>query len=103
MAAMRRPGATWGCGGCCGGIARGAHWGGGQGRTPVTSFYDGSSTSAVLTGLMFTAIYDECPQAEYTGMALEYGTVPLLETFQALRGEQWLNAHPDAPAALAQE
>jgi hypothetical protein len=84
-------------------LARATHWWGGQGRTPVTSFYDGSSTSAVLTGLMFTAVYDECPQAEYTGMALEYGTVPLLETFQALRGEQWLNAHPEAQQALANE
>lgn len=82
-------------------IARTKAWWDGGGRTPVVSFYDGSSTSAVLTGLMFTAIYDECPQAEYTGIALEYGTVPLMETFQALRGEQWLNAHPDAPPAQA--
>jgi hypothetical protein len=34
-------------------------------------------------------------------MALEYGTVPVLDTLQALRAEQWLNAHPDAPASLA--
>jgi len=57
----------------------------------------------VLTGLMFTSAYDECPQAEYTGLALEYGTQPILQTFQALRGEQWLRAHPDAPPALARE
>jgi hypothetical protein len=82
-------------------LARTKHWWDGGGRTPVVSFYDGSSTSAVLTGLMFTSIYDECPQAEYTGIALEYGTQPILETFQALRGEQWLNAHPDAPAEVA--
>ncbi|HYE40495.1 MAG TPA: M14 family metallopeptidase, partial [Ramlibacter sp.] len=43
-------------------------WGGAQGKG-ITSIYDGTSTSALLTGLMFTAIYDECPQAEYTGMA----------------------------------
>ena len=82
-------------------IARAQRWWGGEGRTPVVSFYDGSSTSAVLTGLMFTSAYEECPQAEYTGLALEYGTQPLMETFQALRGEQWLNAHPDAPPELA--
>jgi hypothetical protein len=81
--------------------ARASHWWGGEGRTPITSIYDGSSTSAFLTGLMFTSIYEECPQAEYTGMALEYGTVPVMQTFQALRGEQWLNGHPDAPAELA--
>jgi hypothetical protein len=81
---------------------RATAWWAGGGRTPVTSIYDGSSTSALLTGMMFTSIYDECPQAEYTGIALEYGTVPVMETFQALRGEQWLNRHPDAPPALAQ-
>jgi hypothetical protein len=82
--------------------ARASAWWGGEGRTPVTSIYDGSSTSAFLTGLMFTSVYDECPQAEYTGMALEYGTVPVMETFQALRGEQWLNRHPEAPPEVAQ-
>ena len=82
--------------------ARAKQWWGGDGQTPVTSIYDGSSTSAFLTGLMWTSIYEECPQAEYTGMALEYGTVPVLDTLQALRAEQWLNAHADAPAPLAQ-
>ena len=82
-------------------VARARAWWDGGGRTPVTSIYDGSSTSAFLTGMMFNAAYDECPQAEYTGMALEYGTVPVLESLQALRGEQWLNAHPDAPPELA--
>ena len=84
-------------------VARARSWWDGGGRTPVTSIYDGSSTSAFLTGLMWTAIYDECPQAEYTGIAMEYGTVPVMQTFQALRGEQWLNAHPDAPAEVAAE
>lgn len=83
-------------------IARARQWWDGGGRTPVTSIYDGSSTSAFLTGMMFAAAYEECPQAQYTGMALEYGTVPVLETLQALRAEQWLNAHPEAPAELAE-
>jgi hypothetical protein len=81
--------------------ARARAWWGGEGGKGLTSIYDGSSTSALLTGLMFTSVYDECPQAEYTGMALEYGTVPVMETFQALRAEQWLHAHPEAPASLA--
>jgi hypothetical protein len=82
-------------------IARARQWWGGEGRTPVVSFYDGSSSSARLTGLMFTAVADECPQAEYTGIAMEYGTLPVMEVFQALRGEQWLTAHPEAPPELA--
>lgn len=82
-------------------IARAQAWWGGGGRTPVVSFYDGSSSSARLTGLMFTSVYEECPQAEYTGIAMEYGTLPVMEVFEALRGEQWLNRHPDAPADVA--
>ncbi|HZV92157.1 MAG TPA: M14 family metallopeptidase [Caldimonas sp.] len=62
---------------------------------PVTSIYDGSSTSALLTGMMFFAAYDECPQAEYTGMALEYGTEPAPQVLDALRADQWLENHPD--------
>jgi hypothetical protein len=65
----------------------------------VTSFYDGSSTSAVLTGLMFNAAYEESPQAEYTGIALEYGTLPQDEVMTALRADQWLENHPDADDA----
>jgi hypothetical protein len=68
---------------------------------PVTSIYDGSSTSALLRGLMWDAMYEECPQAEYTGIALEYGTLPMLEVTGALRADHWLHKHPEAPADLA--
>lgn len=82
-------------------LARARQWWGGNGVTPITSFYDGTSTSAFLTGLMWTAIYDECPQAQYTGIAMEYGTLPILDMLQALRAEHWLHIHPEAPTALA--
>ena len=75
-----------------------AWWGPG-----ITSIYDGSSTSAFLTGLMWMAAYDECPQAEYTGIALEYGTQPMEQVMHALRGDHWLHLHPEAPAALRQQ
>ncbi len=65
----------------------------------VTSIYDGSSTSAVLTGLMFSVAYEECAQAEYTGIALEYGTLPQAEVQLALRADQWLENHPEADDA----
>lgn len=81
-------------------LQRARAWWGGDGQTPVTSIYDGSSTSAQLTGLMWSAIYEECPQAEYTGLALEYGTQPLLDVLNALRGDQWMRLHPEAPAGL---
>lgn len=83
-------------------VARARAWWDGGGTTPVTSIYDGSSTSAFLTGLMFNAAYEECPGAQFTSIALEYGTVPMMETLQALRGSHWLALHPDADAQLAQ-
>jgi hypothetical protein len=65
----------------------------------VTSIYDGSSSSAKLTGMMFSGAYEECPQAEYTGIAMEYGTLPLTEVTDALRADQWLQNHPETGAA----
>ena len=82
-------------------VARARAWWDGAGATPVTSIYDGSSTSAFLTGLMWGSIYDECPHAESTGIAMEYGTVPVLDVMNAVRAEQWLNLHPEAPAEQA--
>ena len=84
-------------------LARARDWWGGQGATPVTSIYDGTSTSAYLTGLMWMALYEECPQAEFTGIAMEYGTVPMAEVMYALRAEHWLNNHAQAPAVLAKQ
>ena len=66
----------------------------------VTSFHDGSSTSAPLTGVNFECALEECPAAEYTGIALEYGTVPIAQTLDALRADAWLRQHPDAPAPV---
>jgi len=80
-------------------FARASAWWGGDGATPITSFYDGSSNSARLTGLMWGAIHDECPQAEYTGIAMEYGTLPILHMIAALRADHWLFLHPQAPDA----
>jgi hypothetical protein len=79
--------------------ARANAWWGGE--TSVTSIYDGSSSSARLTGLMCGAIDEECPQAAYTGIALEYGTEPILAVMGALRADHWLHQHPDAAPELA--
>jgi hypothetical protein len=67
----------------------------------VTSVHTGSSTSIPMTGPIQQAVADECPQAEYTGICLEFGTVPLPQMLLALRAEQWLHRHPEADAALA--
>jgi hypothetical protein len=80
-------------------LARARDWWG----AGVTSIYDGSSTSAFLTGMAFQAVYDECPQAQYTGLALEFGTQPFEQVMQALRADHWLHQHPEAPEALARQ
>jgi hypothetical protein len=79
-------------------LARARDWWGAE----VTSIYDGSSTSARLSGMAFEAVYGECPQAEYTGIALEYGTLALTDVMQALRADQWLENHPETDAATRQ-
>jgi hypothetical protein len=50
---------------------------------------------------MCNAVYEECPQAQYTGIAMEYGTLSVMETMQALRAEGWLHLHPQAAPPLA--
>lgn len=80
-------------------IRRARAWWGGPDGSAITSIYDGSSTSALLTGLMWNAAYQECPQAQVTGIALEYGTLPLPAMLDALRADQWADNHPEAPAA----
>jgi hypothetical protein len=72
-----------------------------SGETPVTSIYNGSSASSYLTGLMWESVYGEAPQAEFTAIAMEYGTVPVEDVLQALRAEHWLALHPQAPLPLA--
>jgi len=73
-------------------LARARAWWGPE----VTSLSDGSSSSAPLVVLMWSVIEHCCPQARYTGIALEYGTVPLKAMIDALRADHWLEAHPEA-------
>ena len=77
-------------------LARAKAWWGND----VTSFHDGTSTSAPLTGVTYNAAYDECPHAAYAGIALEYGTQSFGEVLGALRADQWLANHPDAGAPV---
>lgn len=72
-------------------VARARAWWGEQ----VTSIYDGSSSSALLTGLMWLSAEEECPQAEFTGIALEYGTLPIRQMIDTLRADQWAENHPE--------
>jgi Protein of unknown function (DUF2817) len=80
-------------------IARTKSWWGDD----VTSFFEGTSTSAPLTGINGAAAHEECPRAAFAGIALEYGTFPIDQILQAFRAEHWLHNHPDAPTKQRQE
>ena len=80
-------------------LARVRAWWGGE----VTSFYDGSSASANVSGVVTSAGYDECRGVELAMIALEYGTVPLADALAALRADHWLHNHPEAPEAQRTE
>jgi hypothetical protein len=73
-------------------LARARAWWGAE----VTSIHDGTSSSAVITGMIWGAVYQHCAQAEYTGIAMEYGTEPVQTVIDALRADQWLENHPEA-------
>lgn len=77
-------------------LARASAWYGAD----VMSLNNGQSASADVQGPAVGCIYEECPGAEHTLMALEYGTQTLEEVLVALRGAHWLDIHPDAPAPL---
>jgi hypothetical protein len=72
-------------------LARSRAWWGAE----VTSIYEGSSSSALLNGMMCFAVDEECPQARYGGIAMEYGTQPMEAVLNAMRAEQWLQLRPN--------
>ena len=55
----------------------------------ITFTDDGSSSSSDLHGNLWHAAYDECPQAAYAGITLEFGTQPAPTVLQALRYDHW--------------
>lgn len=73
---------------------RASRWWNVDDQVKVTSIYDGSSTSVKLTGMLFEGVRQECPDAEYTGIALEFGTAPMMDVMSALRADHWCHRNP---------
>ncbi|MGL1423629.1 DUF2817 domain-containing protein, partial [Vibrio parahaemolyticus] len=67
----------------------------------VLATFEPGSVSADVTGPVVGLGHAVCPQAEITGMGLEFGTLPMPEVLMALRGDQWLHRNPQAPAGQA--
>jgi hypothetical protein len=68
----------------------------------VTSPAGGTSTSAAIEGDGLSASAGLLPRAEVTGIALEFGTVPVLEVLEALRADAWLHSYGDLASSLGQ-
>jgi hypothetical protein len=79
-----------------GGFDRAARWYG----NGVVSPYDGTSSSAPIVGDGLTASVALLPRAEVTGIALEFGTLPIEQMLQAVRGDAWLHAHGELSSQL---
>jgi len=65
----------------------------------ITSPYLGSSSSVELNGVNLDAMEAALPQARVTGIALEYGTLPMDQVKLALRADNWLHAYGDPASA----
>jgi hypothetical protein len=78
-------------------LARARAWWGND----VFATFEPGSVSADVTGPVVGLGQQVCPQAEITGMGLEFGTLPMPEVLLALRADQWLHRNPQAPAGQA--
>jgi len=78
--------------------ARAATWYG-----DVKATLSGKSVSAVVCGDITGAVPSELPEVDYTAVALEFGTVPVLQVLNALRADNWLHAHGDPKSSLGRQ
>jgi len=65
----------------------------------MTSPESGTSTSAVVVGVMTDAFPQELPDAEVTSIAIEYGTYTVPEVLGAVRADNWLHQRGDLASA----
>jgi hypothetical protein len=69
----------------------------------MTSPEGGTSTSAIVVGVMTDAFPQELPDAEVTVIAVEYGTYAVPEVLGAVRADNWLHQRGDLSSKLAKE
>lgn len=65
----------------------------------VTSTDDGSSTSAPIQGYITIAMERALPGVEITSVAVEYGTLSVMEVLGAVRADNWLHLKGDVNSA----
>ncbi|MFM0202819.1 M14 family metallopeptidase [Paraburkholderia fungorum] len=62
----------------------------------VTSPLDGTSVAANVAGPVLDTLRRTCAHADTTAIAIEYGTIPLVDMLHMLRADVWLRQHPQA-------
>lgn len=73
------------------------------GEGDVTSLHAGTSSSADISGDMTSLFFAQLPDAWTAGVALEYGTLELIEVLEGLRQENWLHHHGDRNSDLGRQ
>ena len=65
------------------------------------SMADGTAVTAAILGDGLTAASNLLPHAEVTGVAIEFGVLPMMAVLRALQADAWLHAHgkPRSPEA----
>lgn len=74
-------------------------WGSELVKTTAT----GESSSTHLDASLKVAFTKMLPNSEVTAISLEFGTIPPMEVFKALRAENWLHHYSDSGYAKASE
>ncbi len=69
----------------------------------MTSPEGGTSTSAIVVGIMTDAFPQELPDAQVTPIAIEYGTYSVPEVLGAVRADNWLHHRGDLKSPLAKQ
>ncbi len=69
----------------------------------ITSPADGSSTSAIVEGTIDGGVCEMAPGAVHTCIALEYGTLPVMDVLNALRADNWLYIYGDIQSDLGRQ
>jgi hypothetical protein len=80
-------------------LARARQWFGDR----ITSTALGNSSSADVQGDILTGLEKRHGGIEMTGLALEYGTLPLHQVLDAVRADNWLHAHGDVQSPQGRE
>ena len=69
----------------------------------MTSPESGTSSSAIVVGVMLDAFPQELPDAQVTTIAIEYGTYPVPDVLGAVRADNWLHQRGDLASPLGKK